>query len=331
MAGGASTPDLVTAVGEEGGLGFLAAGYQSAEALAAQIDAVRALGDRPFGVNLFVPWAGLAVLSDAARAGRQERVHEYARVLAAAGHPVGIPDAQDDDRWAAKLDVLEQRECDLVSFTFGIPPAAVMRRLASRGTTIVLTVTSVAEARAAVEAGADALCVQGPDAGGHRGTHDPLAEPGTLPLAGLLAQLKSIDVPVIATGGIATPKQARSALAAGADAVQLGTLFLPTPESGAHPAHKAALTASGTCGTVVTRAFSGRSARGLDNAFIREWGPVAPAAYPEVNQLTQPLRAVAAKSGDGEHLALWAGTGHREAVARPAAEVVERVVGWVAS
>jgi nitronate monooxygenase len=119
-----------------------------------------------------------------------------------------------------------------------------------------------------------------------------------------------------------TAAGAAAALAAGAIAVQCGTAFLRCPESGAHPVHKAALASGQFTGTAMTRAFSGRPARGLVNQFIRDH-PDAPAAYPEINNATRPLRAAAARQGDADRMSLWAGTGFRQATERPAAEIID--------
>ncbi len=191
-----------------------------------------------------------------------------------------------------------------------------------------MTVTSPAEAAEAASAGADCLCVQGPEAGAHRGTFAnddrPAAEPGLVPLMGEVRRVT--DLPLIAAGGISGGSTVATALAAGATAVLCGTAFLRCPESGAHPAYKAALADPRFNQTAVTRAFSGRPARGLVNRFMRDH-PAAPAAYPEINNATRPLRSAAAAAGDVERMSLWAGKGYRAAAACPAAEVVAALCG----
>ncbi|MPY97912.1 MAG: nitronate monooxygenase [Actinophytocola sp.] len=313
MAGGPSMPELVAAVGRAGGLGFLAAGYKTPAALAAQVGTLREISGAPFGVNLFVPGPVPDVASIAAY--RAELAVEAAR------YDVDLPepDPADDDYWDEKLAFLLADPVPVVSFTFGPPPADVVAGLHRVGTYVVGTVTSVAEARAVAALGVDALCVQGPEAGGHSGMHDPYAAPPAVPLLELLASVRSAtSLPLVAAGGIATGADAAAALRAGAQAVQLGTAYLRTPESGAKPAHKRALADQRFAETVVTRAFSGRPARGLRNRFIEEHDATAPAGYPLVNQLTQPLRAAAASQDDPDGLALWAGTGYRHAQDVPA-------------
>jgi len=204
----------------------------------------------------------------------------------------------------------------------------VIRALQEAGSAVVVTVTSPAEAVLAAEAGADALCVQGYEAGAHRGTFvNDDAPGGDRGLPALIGEVAAVTgLPQIAAGGIMGPRQVRAVLAAGAAAAQCGTAFLRSPESGAHPLHKAALADPRYTATVVTRAFSGRPARGLVNRFIAEHAD-APPAYPEINNATRPLRAAAAARGDTEAMSLWAGQGYRQAAERPAAEIVERLRG----
>jgi nitronate monooxygenase len=204
----------------------------------------------------------------------------------------------------------------------------VIRALQDAGSAVVVTVTSPAEAALAAEAGADALCVQGYEAGAHRGTFvnddAPGRDRGLLSLIGEAAAVTGL--PQIAAGGIMNAPQVRAVLAAGAAAAQCGTAFLRSPESGAHPLYKAALADPRYTATTVTRAFSGRPARGLVNEFIVEHAD-APPAYPEINNATRPLRAAAAARGDTGSMSLWAGQGYRLAAELPAAEIIERLRG----
>ncbi|MBP3036114.1 nitronate monooxygenase [Arthrobacter sp. zg-ZUI100] len=334
MAGGASTPQLAAAVSNAGGLGFLAAGYKSAAAVAEQTARTRSLAGGPFGVNLFVPDAAntYAATSEEQQAGKLAAALAYRDVLAAgAGAEPGFPDPEDDDGWAAKLDLVLRERIPVVSFTFGLPEKAVLAALAGRGICTVLTVTDADEARAAAGAGASALCVQGPDAGGHRGTLESAKAPGAASLGELLHSVRdTCALPVIAAGGIGTAADAAAALAAGAVAVQVGTALLLSTEAGTGSVHRAALkdaAAGRRAGeTALTRAFSGRPARGLLNRFMLEH-PDAPDAYPYINQITGPLRAAAAAQGDQEGISLWAGTGYRRAAEEPAEAIVRRLAG----
>ena len=350
MAGGPSTPELAAAVSEAGGLGFLAAGYLAADVLEGRIARLQDLTPRPFGVNLFVPDAAntqeTASTSgtgpDAYEAAAQYRgqlLDEQATgALPPTQRPLPLPDATDDDGWEAKLGLVLDMSVPVVSFTFGVPSAEVVGQLHEAGSAVVITVTDPDEAEAAVGSGARILCVQGPDAGGHRGTLRTAAEPGTDALPDLLEGVRTVlgdilpgpreTVQLIAAGGISGPAQVAELLSAGADAVQVGTALLLAPEAGTHPLHRQALAGERFADTSLTRAFSGRWARGLTNDFMRRHRD-APAAYPLVNQITRPLRAEAAERGDADLMSLWAGRGFREARPLPAAEIVEELWGGV--
>lgn len=329
MAGGASSPQLVAAVSDAGGLGFLAAGYKTADGMYEEVKQVRGLTGWPFGVNLFMPQPGNA---DPAAVGvyRQQLAGEATWY----DTPLGDPDAGRDDGYEAKLAILLDDPVPVVSFTFGCPARDVLESFAKAGTFTVVTVTTPEEAQAAQRAGADAVCVQGVEAGGHQGTHrdDPATDGagiGLLALIGLVRE--AVQLPMIAAGGLMRGGQIAAVLAAGASAAQLGTAFLVCPESGAHALHKQAMTNPLFVRTELTRAFSGRPARGLVNRFMREHGPYAPAAYPEVHHLTSGLRKAAAKAGDPQGMALWAGQGHRLARELPAGRLVEVLAAEVDS
>ncbi|RAJ46325.1 nitronate monooxygenase [Kitasatospora sp. SolWspMP-SS2h] len=314
MAGGAGTPELVAAVNGAGGLGFLAAGYRSVEGLRQQVQRARELTDRPIGVNLFVP--GPPAPPGAVDAYRERLRPEALRW--GVELPAEIPPDRDD--WDAKVRLLLRDPVDWVSYTFGLPEPAEAAAVRAAGIRQAGTVTSPAEARAATALGLDALVVQGPEAGGHRGTHRAEDPPGTLPLLELLAAVREVTaLPLIAAGGLGDGAAIAAALGAGAVAAQLGTAYLRTAESGASPAHRRALVELDA--TTVTRAFTGRPARGLRNAFTDRHEGHAPAAYPEVHHLTQPLRAAAGRRGDLAAMHLWAGTAHRRARTGGAADV----------
>ncbi|MEV5570258.1 nitronate monooxygenase [Spirillospora sp. NPDC052269] len=319
MAGGAGTPELVAAVVEAGGLGFLAAGYKTAAGMRADIAAARALTGGPIGVNLFLPSHDEA--DDAAVAAYRDRLADEASRL---GVEPGTPKARDDDYDAKVADLLADPP-ELVSFTFGCPSRDIVGAFGQAGVTTVVTVTTVDEAREAVESGADALCVQGAEAGAHRGSFTNTTE-GALPLRELLPAVHAITgLPLLAAGGVATSGDVAELLDLGAVAAQVGTLFLRCPESGATPVAKAALADPRFTETAVTRAFSGRPARGLVNRFMIEHSDEVPAVYPDVHYVTSPLRKAAAERGDADVVNLWAGTAFRGATESPAADVLDRL------
>jgi nitronate monooxygenase len=318
MAGGPSNPALVAAAADAGAIGFLAGGYKTASAVAAEIAEVRAATAGPFGVNLFVP--GEPSLEPERVAAYMASLAEDARV---AEGTVGDP-VWDDDGWADKVAEVLAAAPPMVSFTFGCPSPDIVAAFRAAGSIVAVTVTSPAEAEAASAVGADLLCAQGIEAGAHRGVFSnsdgPGQDYGLLSLIGEVARVTGL--PQIAAGGIVSPAQVRAVLAAGAVAAQCGTAFLRCPESGAHPAYKAALASPRYGMTAITRAFSGRPARGLLNRFMLDHAD-APAAYPEINNATRALRAAAAKTGDTDRMSLWAGQGFRSATDRPASEVIE--------
>jgi nitronate monooxygenase len=323
MAGGPSTPALVVAVASAGALGFVAGGYKSAQAMRSDIDAVAGATAEPFGVNVFVP--GRPTGDGVVLARYVDELTADGRRL---GVEIGTPTWSDDD-WNAKIADLTARPVPVVSFTFGCPDADVVGRLQRAGSMVWVTVCDEHEAAVAAAAGADSLVVQGTEAGAHRGSfgNDPGADGAGLGVFGLVQAVRAVtELPLVAAGGIMSADAAGAALAAGAVAVQCGTAFLRCPDSGAHPAHKAALTDPSFDRTAVTRAFSGRPARGLLNDFMRAHQD-APAAYPEINNATRPLRAAAAQAGDVHRMSLWAGEGFREATDRPAADVVGMLCG----
>jgi nitronate monooxygenase len=316
MAGGPSTPQLAAAASNAGGLGMLAGGLLSPDVLAERIDAARGLTSGPLGVNLFVPQPS---------AGTQRQYAEYAKALApeAQRHGVRIGTPRDgDDGWAAKLVVVSEMRPAVVSFTFGLPSEQTCSRLHGSGILLFATVTTVAEAKMAVARGIDALIVQGPAAGGHRATFDPAAPPCDTPLLALLNAIRvDADVPIVASGGLATADDVARVLAAGAVAAQLGTAFLLADEAGTHPTHRAALRDGGFTETVVTRAFTGRYARALRNGFVDEYGKQAPFGFPQIGFVTAPLQAAAGEADDPHGMALWAGTSFRQARDGSVAEI----------
>lgn len=315
LSGGPSTPELAAAVSGAGGLGFLAAGYTSAEALRGQITRVRELTAAPFGVNIFV-LEEQRIDAAALSAYRDSLAAEAKRYSIELGEP-----RFDDDELDAKLAVLEAARVAVVSTAFGCPSAELTGRLHDAGSACWVTVGSPAEAAQAAAAGADALVVQGLEAGGHRGGFGDASDLGVLPLLRLVAR-ESI-LPLVAAGGIADGAAVAAVLAAGATAAQVGTAFLRTPEAGTSAAHRAAL--AGEEPTGLTRAFTGRRARGIVNRFMRSH-PDAPSGYPHVHHLTAPLRAAARAAGDADTINLWAGQAYPLAAEVPAAELV-RLLG----
>lgn len=317
LAGGPATVDLAVAVSDAGGLGFLAAGYRTATDMGEQVRAFRARSRMPFGVNVFT--APASPTEPAVYAGYVERLRSEA---SRAGVQLGEPRVDDDD-WQAKLAALSDLAVPVVSFVFGCPSPDVIATLRARRTAVWVTVTTPAEARQAEAAGADALVVQGYEAGGHRASFSD----GTESAYGLLTLLQLVGahskVALIGAGGVATGRGVAAVLAAGARAAQIGTAFLRCPEAGTSAVHRAALASAAP--TALTRAFTGKPARAIVNRFVREHGDAAPSAYPELHHVTAPLRQAGRSHGDPDIVNLWAGQAHEISSDEPAAIVARRL------
>jgi nitronate monooxygenase len=324
MAGGPATPELVAAVSNAGGLGSLGAAYQRPVEITESIVRVRALTGRPFNVNLFAGGYDATARADPAL-----MLEVLAEIHEELGLPPPVLPVLPPDPFPAQLEAVLEARPDVFSFTFGMPPARALKRLAERGIATIGTATTVAEARLLEEAGVDAIVAQGAEAGGHRGTFAGPFEAAMVPTFYLVQEMAgAVTAPVIASGGLMDGRDIAQAMARGASAAQLGTAFLACPESGAAQVYKEAILAAAADTTVVARAFSGRPARGLANAFVARLRGKEDAIlpYPFQNALTRPMRGAAAKRGKAGFLSLWAGTGVARARALPAGELVRRLV-----
>jgi nitronate monooxygenase len=317
MAGGPSTPALVTAAARAGATAFLAAGYKTPAAVEDEIRAVRSAGV-PYGLNIFVP---VPPPVDA------EPLERYRALLQPEADRYGVElpplRLRDDDHFAGKVELAVAYAVPLVSFTFGVPPEPVVRALRAAGCAVLITVTDAAEARRAVTVGPDALIAQSGGAGGHSATTDPAGYRGSTTAAEVVRAVRAVsNVPVVAAGGVGSAAGVRDLLAAGAAAVQCGTAFLLADEAGTREVHRRAICSGDHRETVVTRAFTGQPARGLRNRFTDAYSAAAPVGYPAIHHLTAPIRAAAAKAGDAGALNLWAGTGFASARPGPVAALV---------
>jgi nitronate monooxygenase len=346
MAGGADTPALVAAVSGAGGIGFIGAAYLAPEAIHTAARAVRERTDRPFGINLFAPMPPPTGVANIERA--IARVSPYYAELGLP--PPATPAAQAppfDEQLAASIE----SGAAALSFTFGLLPNDAVARVKARGMMLIGTATSVEEAVALEAAGVDAVVAQGSEAGGHRATFIGAFESAMVGTIVLVPQVvDAVGVPVIASGGIMDGRGVAAALALGASAVQMGTAFLTCDEAGIPAVYKECILRANERQTRVTRAFSGRLARGIVNRLMDEIdghgedvganaaanhpvhgagdsavhgaGDDAILPFPLQNALTRPLRTAAAKQGRAEFLSLWAGQGARMARRQSAADLV---------
>lgn len=324
MAGGSCTPELIAAVSNAGGLGSLPGSLLSPDAIRDQAAKLRQLTDRPFLINLFV--------LKTPQPGRDE-VDRAAELMRPLWESLGWTELPTPSQWCqdfeAQFDALIELKPAAASFTFDILTATQVERLHDAGIFVIGTVTTVEEAEAWEEVGADAVIASGIEAGGHRGTFIGAQEDATLEARVLWPKVaRAVEIPVIAAGGIMTGIDINEALAAGAEAVQMGTAFLVCDESGISPEYKLRLINAGDTPTRLTRAFSGRYARGLENRFMKQLEDVEKQlpAYPVQNALTTPIRAAASAKGDTELMSLWAGAEVRRARAMPAAKLMQALI-----
>ncbi|MEP9375808.1 nitronate monooxygenase family protein [Aquabacter sp. CN5-332] len=331
-------PELARHVSAAGGLGSLGCASMTPDQVRAEVAALRAFTDKPFNLNFFVHRPAPA---DPARdaAWREELKPYYAELGLNPEALIAVTNRAPFD--AAMCAVVEEVRPKVVSFHFGLPAPELMARVKAAGAVVLASATSVAEARWLEENGADAIIAQGSEAGGHRGMFlnlDPAFQVGTFALVPQVAD--AVSVPVIAAGAVADGRGIAAAFALGADAVQIGTAYLLTPEAGISAVHRAALKGAPDDATTLTNVFTGRPARGILNRLMREHGPIkadAP-AFPTAAPPLGPLKAAAEAKGSGDFSALWSGQAGRLAreigageltrtLAKDALEVMGRLKG----
>ncbi len=320
---GACPPSLSIAIAEAGGLGSCGALLLQPEEIAAWVAEFRAASKGAFQLNLWVP--DPAPHRDAAH---EAQVRHF---LESWGPPVP-PQAADSLplNFASQCEALLAAKPPIVSSVMGLYPPEFVQKLKAQGIRWFANISTVAEARAAEAAGADAVVAQGMEAGGHRGCFDAsLAEAQLVGLFALLpAVVDTVNIPVVATGGIGDARGVAAALILGASAVQIGTGFLRTPEAKIHPAWAAALASAAPEQTMISRAFSGRAGRSIATDYVKAAtaaGAPSPAPYPVQRGLTATMRAEALKAGDVQRMQAWAGQAAAMARAEPAADIVHQL------
>jgi nitronate monooxygenase len=324
MAGGPSTPELVAAVSNAGALGSLGSAYSTPEQIAADIRTVRTLTEKPFNVNLFAGgYAPESPVDAAPMLALLGEIHEALHLP-----PPTLP-AWPLNPFEKQLQAVLEARPAIFSFTFGIPEPQAIARLKAEGISIFGTATTVQEGKLLEASGVTAIVAQGAEAGSHRGTFAGPFESAMIPTLELVRSLRAVvSTPIIASGGLMDGRDIAEAIAHGASAAQLGTAFLTCPEAGTPEAYRRAILAARADTTVITRAFSGRPARGLLNTFIAklEGKEKTILPFPLQNALTRPMRTAAAHLGESGYLSLFVGEGVTRARAMPAAELVQRLV-----
>jgi nitronate monooxygenase len=322
---GATTPQLVAAVSNAGGLGSLPGGYDEPHVIRERIAQVRALTGRPFAVNLFVDTQSAAPASDDVLRRAHERLRSYREEL-------GIPHPAEPPRsaltFAQQFAVVLEARPAVFSFTFGIPDADVLRACRAANIFTIGTAKTVDEAIAVERAGIDAVCVQGYEAGGHHGTFLAPLDDSLIGTVALVSQaVDAVSIPVLAAGGIGDGRAVAAVLALGATAAQVGSAFLLSDESAVPPPYRRVLASDAVRRTTLTRVFSGKHARGVRNRFIDEMTDVPEIApYPQQHWLTRDIRTAATAQNQPDYLSLWTGQAVALAKPLPAAEIVAQLL-----
>ncbi|MBB3106481.1 nitronate monooxygenase [Psychrobacter luti] len=325
---GATTPELAATVSNFGGLGSLGSGMTAPDVLNSEINTIKSLTNRPFMINLMM-------LSEHESNALDSEIPTWlSEYYQKENIEVALPE-RPALKFADQLQVLYDNPVPVASFTFGIISAEQVQHLQSLGTRVIGTANHPLEAKAWADIGADAVCVQGVEAGGHRGGWLPQSENDPLGLLTLISQTRACtDVPLIAAGGIMTGQAIKAVQTAGAELAQIGTAFLTTDKCGINEIYKQALLDASqdkrSSETRLTRLFSGKQARGLLNDYLRDFAKLESAhelpPYPQLNAMTKFMRTHATKNLDAEYQSLWAGQGVALVRHERTVELLERLV-----
>jgi nitronate monooxygenase len=323
MAGGPTTPELVAAVSNAGALGTLGAGYMSPKDIRNVLSQITKLTTAPFAVNLFLPQA--FEQNEQQILNMQKHLNDYRKQL-------GIPEVnavpEMTDIFEQQMNVVIEAGVKIVSFTFNKPSTSLIEKLHDAGITVIATATTVKEARELESSGVDVIVAQGSEAGGHRGTFFDIEDEALIGTMALVPQMvDAVQCPVIAAGGIMDGRGVAAALSLGASAVQLGTAFLTVHESGASEIHQSAILSSSDTDTKITKAFSGKSARGFKNKMMMKLEKIDHLPpYPIQHVLTTDIRKEAARQGNKEMISLWAGQASALSHKQSAKDLIECLV-----
>lgn len=327
MAGGTTTPELIAAVSNAGGLGTLGAGYMNPEQMRQSIQEIKELTDQPFSVNIFIPETPKESDKDIEEANELLRPFREDLKLNKPKWTTPL-----HDFFEKQIKVIIEERVPICSFTFGVPPKETVYQLKKKNIIVIGTATTVKEAKINEENGLDMIVMQGSEAGGHRGTFAGAFENAMVGTMALVPQaVDNVNIPVIASGGIMDGRGVLASLTLGAHAVQMGTAFITVLESGAKKQHIEAILKSNEDQSVITSVFSGKPARGIQNEFITKMSPYEHKlpGYPVLNTLTKEIRSEAAKQDRPEWIHLWSGQGPRLSKRRPASKIISDIVSQV--
>ena len=322
MAGGITTPQLVAAVANHGGVGSFGFAYSTPEKIHTDLLAAQSLTGGPINANFFV-FSPVCLPSDQIQA----QAVQALRSLGVGGvQSLTIPAEPFYPSLMDQLEPIWKARPAILSFHFGLPPDGVIAKAHELGIAVGISATSLTEALAIESAHADFIVAQGIEAGGHRGQFDLQANDEALSALDLTAQLvKHCRIPIVAAGGIMNGSHIQNALAKGAQAAQMGTAFLCCDESGTPPSYRHYLLHKQDRPTMLTKAFSGRVARGLENTFIRTMQAQTTLPFPIQNTLTGPLRQWAVAQHDAEYQSLWAGTAYDQIRSMPTKDLMQQL------
>ena len=326
MAGGITTTELVAAASNNGALGMVGAGYMSSSKLREQIVELKQVTSNPFGVNLFV--IPEFSVSDEEIDQANLQLEAFHQELGAEKKTTDIPIYEESAKqYENQIQVIIDEEIPVCSFTFGLPSKATVSLLKEHGITLIGTATTVVEAMEAERIGMDMVVVQGSEAGGHRGNFIHDVNESSIGLMSLIPQVVDhVQIPVIAAGGIMDGRGLIASMSLGAKGVQMGTAFLTTEESGANPVHKNQILNATEDEIVLTKAFSGKWARGIKNNFIVEMEGKEVAPFPVQNTLTQTMRKAASSQKNSDYMSLWSGQSPRLAKQQTVEEIIQQII-----
>ena len=329
MAGGITTSELVAEVSNAGGLGSIGAGYMTPVQIREQIIEIKQLTSNPFSINLFVPNEFFVI---------QDEIDSANQVLQPLRDELGIrdedrmeiPQFEDElDTFHEQIKVVIEEKVPVCSFTFGIPSAEVIRELKQHNIILMGTATTVEEAIEVEKAGMDIVIVQGSEAGGHRGSFLLHAQESLIGLMSLIPQtVDQVNIPVVAAGGIMDGRGLMASVCLGASGVQMGTAFLTTSESGAPAIQKEEILYAHEDQTVLTRAFSGKWARGIKNKYISEMQQHEATLpdFPVQNALTKGIRSASSSQKNPDFMSLWSGQSPRLAEKQTVSKLIKKMI-----